>query len=384
MAQPDGELVIDTGRSTRRVRLDAHVSPDAIERAESAAIAWIKTLRHARVEGTTFRDRFTHRGDSLWWFAELYFHKRQVIVRALRTIAAFDALLADGRPSGWHVDGRDPVVHAVAAGVARREGIGYRARTAGAGRSSGALLRARAVFHTGTAWLDRVRPARTPPMSRGNVLAFVHSAFWSRARGHESYLGPVLAALEQRTPGAVALVGIGPRTNFRVRQWRDRLAEFRDPSAHDFPFVPIEAFAGWRALAPSREVWSARERHLRALSNSDDIRAHARVSGVDLWPLVQGELAGVTELQFPWSARAMDEGWMGPRDRARKQASRGSDGRRSARVHLPPLAQLPACRRRDGAVAAQCRGCRVPAAHAHAPLRRLRRGSLARARFLPG
>jgi hypothetical protein len=83
MTQTAAELVIGTGRGARRVRLDEHLTPEAAERAESAAIDWIKAMRHARVDGSTFRDRFTHRGDSLWWFAELYFHKRQVIARAL-------------------------------------------------------------------------------------------------------------------------------------------------------------------------------------------------------------------------------------------------------------------------------------------------------------
>jgi hypothetical protein len=307
MTQLAGELVIDTGRSTHRRRLDEYLSPDAAEQAESAAVEWIKAMRQARVGRATFRDRFTHRGDSLWWFAELYFHKRQVIVRALRTIAALEALLADGRPAGWRVDGRDPVVQAAAAAVARREGVAGEAAPLNAGRRSRALLRTKAVFHTGTAWLDRLRPTRPPGASRGAALAFVHSAFWSADRGQESYLGPVLAALERRMAGGVTLVGIGPRTNFRVRRWRDRLAEFGDPSAHNLPFMPIEALAGWRALAPSRKVWSARESHRRALSTSHDIRAHASVRGVDLWPLVSEELGGVAELQFPWSAKAMDE-----------------------------------------------------------------------------
>ncbi len=64
----------------------------------SDAIAWIKSLRHARVEGLRLRQRFTFRGDSLWWFAELYLHKQQVIADLFRALAALEALVERERP----------------------------------------------------------------------------------------------------------------------------------------------------------------------------------------------------------------------------------------------------------------------------------------------
>jgi len=45
----------------------------------------------------------------------------------------------------------------------------------------------------------------------------------------------------------------------------------------------------------------------RALWNSAEVRQHAVVDGIDWWPVVREELAGVALLQWPWSARAMDE-----------------------------------------------------------------------------
>ena len=45
----------------------------------------------------------------------------------------------------------------------------------------------------------------------------------------------------------------------------------------------------------------------RALAVSDDLRAAAVVGGCDLWPLLSPEFDGIAALQFPWSARAMDE-----------------------------------------------------------------------------
>ena len=41
--------------------------------------------------------------------------------------------------------------------------------------------------------------------------------------------------------------------------------------------------------------------------NSTAVREHARVGRYDCWALIREELAGVALLQWPWSARAMDE-----------------------------------------------------------------------------
>ena len=138
-------------------------------------------------------------------------------------------------------------------------------------------------------------------------MAFVHSAFWSRDRDEESYLGPILTELDGQRHGVVRLVGVGPRTNFRIRRWSDRVAEFGDPAARDLPLTPVESFAGWPSLAPSRKVWAERRATRDALLGSSDIRSHALVNGIDLWPLIATELGGIADLQFPWSARAMDE-----------------------------------------------------------------------------
>ena len=45
----------------------------------------------------------------------------------------------------------------------------------------------------------------------------------------------------------------------------------------------------------------------RSLWHSEDIRRHAVIDGCDCWDIVREELAGVALLQWPWSARAMDE-----------------------------------------------------------------------------
>src|SRR4029077_6550551 len=114
-------LELESGAGPRRrVDLGTYLDNDAAERAQEDAYAWIKAIRHLRVDGAPFRSRFTLRGDSLWWFAELYLHKEQAILQVFRAIAAFDALVARDRPAAvCYVSGRHPGVVAAAAAAHR-------------------------------------------------------------------------------------------------------------------------------------------------------------------------------------------------------------------------------------------------------------------------
>ena len=105
-------LTVTSGAATRRVHLDAYLTAAHQEEAASAAAEWIKSLRHARVDGVPFRRRFTFREDSLWWFAELYLHKQQVVLNIFRAIAALDELLVREQPSAISLDEADAVVAA--------------------------------------------------------------------------------------------------------------------------------------------------------------------------------------------------------------------------------------------------------------------------------
>ena len=297
-------LEVESGTGPRRVELLSCLDADREERAHEDAYAWIKALRHLRVDGGSFRNRFTFRGDSLWWFAELYLHKEQAILNVMRALAAFDALVERDRPLAVrHVEGPGGgvIAQAAAARKVRYTGPGWPT-------SAGwALLRMEARARA-LAMGSRLSRVRTPPIgaSHARVAAFVHSAFW-RADGAdgsaESYIGPVLRAIETRVPpGDIQYVGIGARTNFRARRWWDPIVA-RD----DTPFVPIERYAPRSALAASRGVYRDRHDARRRLWDSADIRAHAVIRGCDCWPLVREQLAGIALLQFPWSARAMDE-----------------------------------------------------------------------------
>ena len=296
-------LDIDSGTGPRRLDLLSYLEPAAEERAQDDAYAWIKAVRHLRVDGQPFRSRFTLRGDSLWWFAELFLHKEQAILTVLRALAAFDTMVERERPLAVTCKNGPyggVIAHAAAARKVRFAGAGWPSGTA-------RLLRmdARASGLAMAARLSRLRVGQTRD-GHVQVAAFVHRAFWRTGTtdgGAESYIGPVLRQLESRvTPQAIRYVGVGPRSNFRARRWWDPIA--RDAASG---FVPIERYAPWAALAAARAVFRERHANRRAMWKSADLRAHAVIRGCDCWPIVKDQLAGIALLQFTWSARAMDE-----------------------------------------------------------------------------
>jgi hypothetical protein len=142
------------------------------------------------------------------------------------------------------------------------------------------------------------------------VAAFVHTAFWRQSRrdngtGQESYIGPVLKALDARMPaGMLACVGLGPRRNFRARRWWHPIVGGYN---HPTLVTPVQRFASGRALAGSTALWHRRHALAREVTSGAGIREAAMVDGVDLWPVLARELAHAAVLQWPWSGRAMDE-----------------------------------------------------------------------------
>lgn len=298
------ELEIDAGAGPRRIELSTYLDAAADERAHEHAYEWIKALRHLRVDGQPFRRRWTFRGDSLWWFAELYLHKTQSVLHLHRTILAFQAMLDRERP--LTVRCRDRKWGWLVRRLADLRGVRYDGPSREAAPSTETMkLAARARALHVAARASRLRTGRPTPSHR-RVAAFVHKAFW-RAEAPdaaaESYIGPVLVALERQVSGAeMTYVAIGPRTNFRARRWWSPLRPAPDGAA-----IPIERFVPLPGLAPSLAIWRARHSIRRALWESPEIRSHARILGCDCWPVIRRELSGIALLQFPWSTRVMDE-----------------------------------------------------------------------------
>ena len=311
-------LRVERAGRVETVSLDALVTGERAERAAVDALAWIKSLRHAIVDGRTFRDRFTYRGDSLWWFAELFLHREGQVDAWHRAALALDRLCAEQQPAAIGVDAPDRVLaHLVPQAAARH---GWRLLPApGDARGSTDRLAAavKGRFYTWSALASRwlPRPAASADHEPGGTLAFVHAAFWRRGSaaaaagdGEEGYIGPVLDALARDARAhPLRLVGVGPAKNFRARRWWHGLSPSARADRASLPIVPVERFATRAALAGSTALWKGRHAHVRALLGSDDLRARASVYGYDVWPLVADELRGIAELQFPWSTRAMDE-----------------------------------------------------------------------------
>ena len=302
----DATLSIAAGGAGRQVQLADYLDADAEERAARQANEWIKSLRHARVDGVRFRERFTYRGDSLWWFAELYLHKEQTVLSLFRAINAAVALFDREGPDAARLESGSAEAALVLPQVARARAIAWggpvtaptvRMRLARMDTRSTALMLA-AVASPG-------RPMRARRAGPVAVASFVHRAFWRSDAGEgspESYIGPVLEALERRVPpGALAHVGVGPATNFRARRW------WRRRRSRGRGLRSIERLVPRAALAGSSGVWAARHAMRRALTASRDLRAAAVIGGCDCWPMIEDALAGIALLQFPWSARAMDE-----------------------------------------------------------------------------
>jgi len=221
----DAVFSIECASGRRDVRLEAYLDATAEERASSGAIAWIKSLREARVDGLRLRQRFTFRGDSLWWFAELYLHKQGAIATIFRTLAALDERLERERPQALRFVAGGGIVQGLAPQFAAARNLAYHGpRGFRRGSLTLAAMTARASGLTASALASRLRSRRGATGTRqATAVAFVHRAFWRADAGDgsaEAYIGPVLTALERRCgQDAVTYVSVGPAANFRARRW---------------------------------------------------------------------------------------------------------------------------------------------------------------------
>lgn len=318
MNQPDTDSPISSGPRLRvrrrgtdeRVSLWKYLTPADADQAVQDANQWIKALRCLRVDGVPFRDRFTYRGDSLWWFAEVYLHKTQAIATTFAALSAFEALIGPEPPVEieW-LDG-DSTVRLAVGQAAKARGVRFVDRTHREFNDWSATIAERIRAHyyvTGSRLARRWVSTGAAPRSSTTVAAFVHTAFLQAATGDDVYIGAVLKELADRLAEDFHAIGIGPSTNFRARGWQRRLAELRDRLPAHATCTPIEAYAPRSAIDPSLEIWRARRSIRRSFTTSEDIRAASIVRGCDIWPIVMTELDGVADLQFPWSAQAMDE-----------------------------------------------------------------------------
>jgi hypothetical protein len=297
-------LLLEREDGVRRVRLEDYLVAEDEEAAQLDTYSWIKQLRHARVRGQTFRERFTYRGDSLWWFAELYLHKEQAILTLFRALRAAEALIDRERPTAIRLSECNFSTRTAIGAVASARGVVCEPAPAARSKAR-VVMDARSTALALMALASPGRPHRPPERRQTRVAAFVHRAFWRAGLEEdgsaESYIGPVLHELERRVPQGVRYIGLGPTTNFRARRW------WRQTPDQRRGVVPIERLVSRRDMRGSWQVWRRRHVIRRELTSCADLRAAATIRGYDCWPAVREALEGIALLQFPWSARAMDE-----------------------------------------------------------------------------
>jgi hypothetical protein len=273
------------------------------EAARVEANRWIKRLRLVRYGATSMRERFTYRGDSLWWFTEIYLHKMRRLDRAVMLVLALERARERFEPARIVLSDADDI--AVDVGRAFAAAHHLPIAVDGSARPASTTWQSRAFGVTTR--LARVRGAAArAPEPRPAIVAFVHTAFWNAPDPlSESYIGPVLDVVARRCDrGDLFFVGVGPRRNFRARRWWDPLAP---TSGTGPPITPIERLAPRAAVAGSLALWRQRHGLARDLTGGDDVRAAGTFRGCDLWPVLQKELTDAACLQWPWSARAMAE-----------------------------------------------------------------------------
>ena len=286
--------------------LASFLTSEMREQARVDANAWIKSFRHAPYDGESMRQRFTYRDESLWWFTEIYLHKMRRLDEAASVLMALEQACDAESPSGLSVQTDSAVVRDTSVAFALRRGlpleiVGSQDDDDGLGWRS---------YQIGvTAELSRLRGS-TRVDKKPAVAAFVHTAFWKTSPGtehpmQESYIGAVLDAVSAAAgDDNLYCVGVGPRRNFKARRWWDALGV---TVPHARMITPVERLTPRTALSGSLALWRDRQSLADALTAGEGVRATAVHRGYDLWPIVRRELRAVAMLQWPWSARAMDE-----------------------------------------------------------------------------
>ena len=262
-----GRLAIERAGRLDTIDLDEYGAGAIADEAAGRANAWIKGLRHVDVAGRSLRDRFHYRGDSLWWFAELFLHKEGVVDTLWRTALTLDALCEVEQPTrDRRRRRRSGRCGSLLPQVAARLGIGLLpgtdvGRGAAAARNTATGVKSRLLT-----WAAEAR--RALPIGRPRAGDRRHAGLRAQRvlarrhrRGRLHRADPRRARRHQR--GADPAVGVGPRHNFQARRWWHPLTPgWRQPRA-DGAIVPVEALASRAALAGSRAVWHGAARRRR-------------------------------------------------------------------------------------------------------------------------
>src|SRR6187402_3051500 len=113
--------------SSQGARLDLAIA-DLLSDADRERVAdetrqWIKSLRLTTEGGRTFRERFSYRDTSLWWFTEIYLHKTRQLERAVGTVRALNRAMERHAPSAIEIRSADPATEIAAVAFGKARGV---------------------------------------------------------------------------------------------------------------------------------------------------------------------------------------------------------------------------------------------------------------------
>ena len=283
-----------------------------------------------RYGGQTMRERFTYRGDSLWWFTELYLHKMRRLDRAVSVTLALDAARERHAAVRLAVDTADLVTRDAAHAFGRARGC--RSRRAAA-RSSAGATPGRAISSAspprsrGCGRRCRRRAPSRPSSPRSSTPRSGAPTRAATARDRKATSGRCSTPSRRRLAPAICAASASGRDATSARadggiRWSDR--------APCTPMVtPIERLAPRERARPALDLW--RRRSTLARRDRQPARTFAPPAmfrGCDLWPILRRELEAVALAAV--AVVGARDGRSGRRASTRSRRSRASPTRRRA------------------------------------------------------
>lgn len=307
----------------------SYLEPAGAEHVEEAAGAWTKAWgRRPLLDGKSFRELALWKGQSLWWWAELYLHHSTEATRYVRVIELLTRILEAEAPDEAEIVGlpRDEALLAARTctawrvllqGRLPRGPAGIRRRLARVwllGRLNTLKTVLTALKATLGGAAPRLSPSRLDDLRR-TVLFLSHAAFWRLRRDpatgatqvYEHYFDRIIPEVEADPHLRAAVVAVGPRAPFRRRGLRDRLGEWLRLRGGSRRYVHVNRYTRlrvvretWRATAQMRAAW-------RSLRDAPALRESLSHSGVSFADLAAPDVAATLLLQLPWAARSYEE-----------------------------------------------------------------------------
>lgn len=290
--------------------------------ADEAALAWTKQWgRRPLVDGRSFREIATWKESSLWWPAEIFLHYSTASPGFVRLIEALHRLLGIETPDEVEVHGLPAEAALLVGRTCRARGVLFHGPRDRPPRRGVLGLSLRARWNTVKTILTALKtslaggPPRLAASDRHRVLFLSHAAFWrtrtdpetGEPEAFEHYYDRLLPEVADQADLEAVVLAVGPRTAFRRRRTRDRLADWLRLHPDSGRYVHVNRFTSW---AVCREVWKAtREirslwRALRRSPSLFEAFSHREVSFPDL---AAPDLAGTLLLQLPWAVRCREE-----------------------------------------------------------------------------